>query len=87
MEGIADQDQFVVHYKMFKITKIQVRNTVASAKSEYYNKKIKASRGNQRTVFSVVNIVLYKSEIVLSNIINSDKIWLFVLITSSVKRY
>ena len=32
-----------------------VINILASAKSEYYNKKIKACKGNQRTIFSVVN--------------------------------
>ena len=50
-----------------------VKNTLASAKSEYYNKKNKASKGNQRTVFSVVNKVLHKSQTVLPNNINSDK--------------
>ena len=39
---------------------------------EYYNKKIKASKGNQRTVFSFVNKVLHKSQTVLPNIINSE---------------
>ena len=34
---------------------------------------MKASKGNQRTVFSVVNKVLHKRQTVLSNIINSDK--------------
>ena len=54
---------------MFKVSEILVKNTLASAKSEYYNKKIKASKENQRTVFSVVNKVLHK----ISNNINSDK--------------
>jgi len=40
-----------VHYEMFKVSKIQLKNTLASAKSEYYNTKIKASIGNQSTVF------------------------------------
>ena len=47
-----------VHFEMFKVSKIIVKNTLASAKSEYYNKTIKASKGNQRTVFSVMNKVL-----------------------------
>ena len=55
------------------MSKILVKNTLASAKSEYYNKKIKASKGNQRTVFSVVNKVLHKRQIVLPNSIYSDK--------------
>jgi len=58
---------------MFKVSKILVKNTLASAKSKYYNKKIKASKGNQRTVFSVVNKVLHKRQTVLPNNINSDK--------------
>ena len=46
-----------VHFEMFKVSNILVKNALASAKSEYYNKKIKASKGNQMTVFSVVNKV------------------------------
>jgi len=61
-----------VHSEMFNVSIILVKNTLASAKSEYYNKKIKASQGNQRTIFSVVNKVLHKSQTVLPNIINSD---------------
>jgi len=34
---------------------------------------IKASKGNQKTVFNLVNKVLHKSQIVLPNKINSDK--------------
>jgi len=34
--------------------------------------KIKASKGNQRTVFNVANKVLHKSQTILPNIINSD---------------
>jgi len=62
-----------VHCEMFKMSKNLVKNTLASAKCEYYNKKIKASKGNQRTVFSVVNKVLHKSQTVFANNINSDK--------------
>jgi len=32
-----------VHYVMFKVSTILVKNTLASAKSEYYDKKIKTS--------------------------------------------
>ena len=32
-----------VHHKMFSVSKILVKNILPSAKSEYYNKKIKAS--------------------------------------------
>jgi len=62
-----------VHYEMFKVSKSLVKNTLASEKSEYYNKNIKAFKRNQRTVFSVMNKVLHKSQIVLPNNINSDK--------------
>ena len=62
-----------IHYDMFKVSKIKIKTTLASAKSEYYNKKIKASKWNQRIVFGVVNKVLHKIQIVLPNIINSDK--------------
>ena len=58
---------------VFKVSKILVKNTLVSTKSEYCNKKFKASKGNQRTVFSVVNKVLHKSQTVLPNNINSDK--------------
>ena len=68
-----DQDRLCVHYEMFKLSKILVKNTLASPKSEYYNKKIKASKENQRTVFSVMYKVLHKSQTVLPNNINSDK--------------
>ena len=62
-----------VDHEMFKVSKIQVKNTLDSAKSEYYNKKIKVRKGNQRTIFNVVNKVSHKSQTVLPNIINSDK--------------
>jgi len=58
---------------MFKVSKILVKNTVAYAKSKYYNKKINTSKGNQMTVFSVVNKVLHKSQTVFRNNINSDR--------------
>ena len=61
------------HFEMFKVIKILVKNTVVSTKSKYSNKKIKASKGNQRTVFSVVNKVLHKSQTDLPNNISSDK--------------
>jgi len=35
-----------VHFEMLKVRKSFVKNTLASAKSEYYNKKIKLSKGN-----------------------------------------
>ena len=72
-----------VHYEMFTVSKIEVKNIFASAKSKYYNKKIKASRGNQRTVFSVVNKVRLSFQISSTQ----TKIWPIVLITSSVKIY
>ena len=59
-EGI--RTSLSVHFEMFKVSKIPVKNTLTSAKSEYYNKKIKTSKGNQRTVFSVVNKVLHTSQ-------------------------
>ena len=46
------------HYEIFKVSSIVVKKTLASAKSEYYNKKIKSSKGNQRGIFSVLNKVL-----------------------------
>ena len=58
-----------VHRGMFQVSRIEVKNTIASAKSEYYNKNTKISKRNQRTVFSVVNKVLSKCQ----TIINSDK--------------
>jgi len=62
-----------VHFEMFKVSKFLVKNILAFAKSEYYNKKIKASKGNQRTVFSVLNKLSHKTQTVLLNNINSDK--------------
>jgi len=47
---------------------------LASGTSEYYNKQIKAFKGNQWTVFGVAKKVLHKSQIVLPNIINPDKV-------------
>jgi hypothetical protein len=75
-EGIVSScgsGRVCVHYEMFKVSKSLVKNTLSSAKSEYINKKIQASKENQRTVFGVLNEVLYKSQTVLPNIINSDK--------------
>ena len=74
-----------VHYEMFKLGSILVKITLASAKSEYYNTKIKASKENQMTVFCVVINVLYRSQSVLPRIIKSNKDMAhFVLIISSV---
>ena len=40
-----------VHYEIFKIAKINVRNILAAAKSQYYNNKIDGCGGNQKTAF------------------------------------
>ena len=44
-----------VYYRMFTVSKIQVKNALASGISEYYIKKVKTFNGNQRTLFSVAN--------------------------------
>ena len=62
-----------VHFEIFKVSKTLVKNIFASAKFVNYNKTIKASKENQRIVYSVVNKVLHKSQTVLPNNINSDK--------------
>jgi len=72
-ERLLIRTSLCAHYEMIKVSKILVKNTLASAKPEYYNKKIKTTKGNQRTVFSIVNKVLCKSETVLPNNINPDK--------------
>jgi len=46
-----------VHYEMFKVSQIEVKNTIASAKLECYSKQIKAFKGNQRAISSVLNKV------------------------------
>ena len=51
-----------VHYEMYKVSKSLDKNTLATTKSENNNKNIKASKGNQRIVFSVVNKVLHKGQ-------------------------
>ena len=61
------------HHEMFKVSKILVKNILVSAKSDYYNEKVKACKRNQRTVFSGVNKALHKSQTVITNIINSNK--------------
>ena len=76
-----------VHYEMFKVSKLLVTNIIVSAKSEYYNKKIKASKEYQRTIFSVVNKVLQNVKLSFQMILTHIKIWLIVLITSSVQIY
>ena len=73
--------------KYSRSEQIRVKNTLASAKSEYYDKKIKASKRNQRTVFSVVNKVLHKSKTLLPNNINSGKDMAHCLLSCSVKKY
>ena len=45
---------------MLQVSKILVKNTLIT---EYYNKKIKPGKGNQRTVFSVVNKVLHEGRL------------------------
>jgi len=59
-ERVWIRTNFYVHFDMSRISKFKVRNTLASTKSEYYNKKFKACKRNQRTVFSAVNKVLHK---------------------------
>jgi len=77
-----------VHFEMFKVNNILVKSTFASTKSEYYNKKLKASKENQMTVFSVQNKVYYiKVKLSFQIISTQIKIWPIVLITSSVKTY
>ena len=39
---------------MFTVSKLHVRNTIVSARSDYYNNKIKASKLNPNLV-SIVN--------------------------------
>jgi len=72
-ERLWNRTCLCVHNEMFKPSKSWVKNTLASAKLEYYIKYIKASRENQRTIFSVVNKELHKGQSVLPNNINSDK--------------
>ena len=86
-EWLGIRTSLCVHFEMFRVSKILVKNTLASAKSEYYNKKIKASKGNQRTVFSVVNKYYIKVKLSSQIISTQIKIWPIVLITSSVKKY
>jgi len=75
-----------VNYEMFKVSKILVKNTLASAKSEYYNKTIKASKGNERTVFGVVNKYYLKVKLSFQIISTQITIWPIAVITS-VKKY
>ena len=41
-----------VHYKMFKLARLCVRDILATAKSQYYNNKIKECKGDQKTVLT-----------------------------------
>ena len=47
---------------MFQVARLNVQNFLAAAKSQYYNSKIKKYKGNQRSVFRVVNKVLYVNQ-------------------------
>jgi hypothetical protein len=58
---------------MFKIAKVNVRNILAAAKSQYYNNKINVCGGNQRTGFGVGNKVLHLNQAVLLKSTNSNK--------------
>jgi len=62
-----------VHYEIFKVREIQVKNVIASAKSENYNTKIKLCKGNEGTVFGIVKKVLHTSQIVFPNIMNTSE--------------
>ena len=46
---------------MFKMARLYVRDILATAKSQYYNNKIKDCKGDQKTIFSVVNKVLHRN--------------------------
>ena len=71
---------------MFKVNKILVKNAIASAKSEYYNKKVRVSKGNKRTVFSLMNnTILHKSQIVISKYYQFN-LRPIILIISSVQK-
>ena len=43
-EKLWIRSSLCVHFEMFKVSKILVKNTLASAKSEYYNKRSKHQR-------------------------------------------
>jgi len=53
-EGFWIRSGLYAHQIMFKVSKIIVKITLISDESEYCNTEIKASKGNQRTVLSVV---------------------------------
>ena len=69
----VDRTSLCVHFEMFKVSKILVKIPLPLLNLNIIITKIKASKGNQWTVFSVVNKVLHKSQTVLPNNINSDK--------------
>jgi len=60
----VNQDRLVNVMKCSWFKKISFKNILTSARSQYYNRKIKICKGNQRTFFIVGNKVLYKNKTV-----------------------
>ena len=59
---------------------------MTSIDSKYYNKNIKGCKGNQRTVFDVVNKVEHTNQRVLPNNIKPERKWQIIILTSFVRR-
>ena len=62
-----------IHFEMFQVARLNVRNILDVTKSQYYNNKIKEYKGNQSTVFGVLDKVLHLNHTVVPKIITSNK--------------
>ena len=71
-ERLWIRTKLTVHHDMFKAARLFVRNSMSSAKAQFYNNKIAKCNGDQKAVFNVVNKVLHRKKLVLPNIYDSD---------------
>ena len=57
-----------VHFEMFQIARFYIRKIIATAKSQYYNSKIKECKGNKSTAIGIVKKVFNLNQTVLKHI-------------------
>ena len=63
-ERLVKRTKLTVRREMFVAARTQVRELISTAKAQYYNNKIVECNGSQKTVFSVVNKVLHRDDMI-----------------------
>ena len=72
-ECLVKRTKLTVHHEMFVAAITQVRELISTAKAQYYNNKIVECNGSQKTVFTVVNKVLHRDDMILPTTFKSDE--------------